>query len=396
MFCPECGSKNDDNAIFCENCGIRLQTEGGKVLSSPVKKDKEPMLKGNKALVIEAIVMIVCLVLCFVIYGKTFSPECIAEKYIEAKYNQDWNKVYDVLEVNDAGKFASKEAFVTAQQINVDWGAQDIEIRHVEESTGSFGRKKIIVRYSDENSSQKEEVIVKRHGFKWKIATEEYVCKNFSISVPKGAKVTVDKIDVSDSMEPSDEIAEMDTYTLNEVFGARHYVEISGDDIEKTQALVSVPEDGTVIVDAGYNEKIMDRLAKQASEDMKEVLEGAATNKRFSEIEVFKGIHKDYKEDAIDEYESLRKQLYGNVGDSYRLEEYSLSNLEAVSREVDESDNEFLEIQIKGDAHLYSTDAYWDGERYDNISNGNCSFYLYYGRMNGEWKLSAIDVDSIY
>ena len=25
MFCPECGSKNKDDALFCENCGTSLK-----------------------------------------------------------------------------------------------------------------------------------------------------------------------------------------------------------------------------------------------------------------------------------------------------------------------------------------------------------------------------------
>lgn len=396
MFCPECGSKNDDNALFCENCGTKLQSGAGNVVSSPVKKEREPLSKENKVLAIEAAVMVVCLILCFVIYGKTCGPESVAEKYVEAKYTQNWSKVYDVLEVKKSGEFSSKEAFVTAQELNTDAEEQVVEIRSSDERSGSFGRKTIIVRYRDNNSAEKEEVVVKKHGLGWKVVTDEYVNKKFAIAVPKGAQVTVDKIDVSGSMKASDEIEEMDTYKFDKVFGARHYVEISGKDIEKTQALVAASEDGPVIVDAGYNEKIMDRLAEQASGDLQKILEAAAANKRFSEVKVFKSIHKNYKEDAISEYEYLRKQLCGSSGSTYELEEYQISNMEAESREVEEGSDKFLEIKVKGEAYLHGTDAYWDGDRYDKVHNGNCSYYLYYGRKDGKWKLSAIDISSIY
>ena len=42
MFCPECGSKNKDDALFCENCGTSLKSPqgNGAPLSAPVKKRK--------------------------------------------------------------------------------------------------------------------------------------------------------------------------------------------------------------------------------------------------------------------------------------------------------------------------------------------------------------------
>lgn len=29
MFCPECGSKNEDDALFCEKCGTSLNSLQG-------------------------------------------------------------------------------------------------------------------------------------------------------------------------------------------------------------------------------------------------------------------------------------------------------------------------------------------------------------------------------
>ena len=48
MFCPECGSKNEDDALFCEKCGTSLNSlqGNGAPLSAPVKKERQP-LDGN-------------------------------------------------------------------------------------------------------------------------------------------------------------------------------------------------------------------------------------------------------------------------------------------------------------------------------------------------------------
>ena len=52
MFCPECGSKNEDDALFCENCGTSLKSPqgNGAPLSAPVKKENHWMEKKNYCL----------------------------------------------------------------------------------------------------------------------------------------------------------------------------------------------------------------------------------------------------------------------------------------------------------------------------------------------------------
>ena len=37
MFCPNCGTKNDDDALFCANCGTKLEVAAAPApaVSSP-------------------------------------------------------------------------------------------------------------------------------------------------------------------------------------------------------------------------------------------------------------------------------------------------------------------------------------------------------------------------
>ena len=92
--------------------------------------------------------------------------------------------------------------------------------------------------------------------------------QKYSIAVPKGSDVVVDKINVSDSVTPGKKIDGMDTYTLDAVFGSEHYVEISGKDVEKSGQLVTWTEGDPAIVQTDFNEKVVEKLAEQGMEEM--------------------------------------------------------------------------------------------------------------------------------
>ena len=48
MFCPKCGTKNDDNATFCASCGTNLKAESPSV-QSPMGSQPPSMQMGSQA-----------------------------------------------------------------------------------------------------------------------------------------------------------------------------------------------------------------------------------------------------------------------------------------------------------------------------------------------------------
>ena len=59
MFCPNCGTKNDDDALFCGSCGTKLQD---KAVVPPIDNDFKPdvykrqVIWGSLSLLIRTII----------------------------------------------------------------------------------------------------------------------------------------------------------------------------------------------------------------------------------------------------------------------------------------------------------------------------------------------------
>lgn len=119
MFCPECGSKNKDDALFCENCGTSLKSPqgNGAPLSAPVKKERQPLDGKEKLLLIEICVAVLSVILFFVIYNVQFGAKSVAEKHVEAMMERNYADLYDTIYLKDHDDFMSKEAFITAKKI---------------------------------------------------------------------------------------------------------------------------------------------------------------------------------------------------------------------------------------------------------------------------------------
>lgn len=48
MYCRKCGVKVEDDAVFCPNCGEKLNGDGGNAQAAPAKTDKKPKPKRKK------------------------------------------------------------------------------------------------------------------------------------------------------------------------------------------------------------------------------------------------------------------------------------------------------------------------------------------------------------
>ena len=161
MFCPNCGTSNDEGALFCANCGTRLEfepvvTEGsaasdnnavpqpqapqineqvqpqvqtaqvnvqpqvtpmyeqpqngamGNSAKKPFKLSKKIIIIGVAAVaVIAAVIVFICVGNSLTNYKKT------AGSYVKAVEECDWAKAYSLVQIPDS-EFLTKNAFITA------------------------------------------------------------------------------------------------------------------------------------------------------------------------------------------------------------------------------------------------------------------------------------------
>ena len=101
MYCGECGTKNNKDALYCSECGKKLVQ----------KENKQPMSKKKKFILITILIIVIALVIGYNIINSMCSAEKVATSYVEALINNDADKLYDTLNIDKNNKFTSKESF---------------------------------------------------------------------------------------------------------------------------------------------------------------------------------------------------------------------------------------------------------------------------------------------
>ena len=233
MFCPNCGTKNEDDALFCASCGTRLvedtvqntdtisqtpetveatepvvtgsiapeqpaggfdpnQAAGGFNPNQAAGNFKAPAVKMDKwmmIVIVEAVVAVFAIVMFFNIGKKTFGYESVASNYFEAMMNGDWGNAYDFLDVSESD-FLNKDMFIAA---NKDKGITEYNTYNIDSSTESKVSADVSISYREKSSSStsNEYISLNRQGKKnflffdsWKVSPDEYICESFEIQAP--------------------------------------------------------------------------------------------------------------------------------------------------------------------------------------------------------------------
>lgn len=405
MFCPECGRKNDDNAVFCENCGTRLNNASMPKESIAVNDIRGKIrLPVNKILLVELGAALLSFVIFSGVYNARYSAKSTAERYVKAKYECNWDEVYDTRLVEESGDFMTKEAFITASAMNYDTvEPAEMEVVDVEKKSGGLSSATYIVNYNLLNEPGDIEVKLKRKGFTWKVDTQEYIVENYSVLVPSGAKIKIDKIDVPEKMKVSERKKGFDTYEIPKIFGNTHYVEIEGENLKATGQLVTGygQEDvsGTeCIVRTGYDDQTIETVMKQAEADLGEILNAAASNKRFSEVAVFGRMSETNKEGMISDYDYLRNTIFENGNSGRSLLKYQLTNGEIKGKATGDEEEgvSLIQIELKGQCYMEKQYKDWDGKPNIEDTNGTDIYELRYVNEDNTWKLYDMYIDGNY
>lgn len=399
MFCPECGTMNEDNAAFCCNCGTKLQNPGTAPVAAPSpplikkeKKERAPLEPVMRFALIESAVAVCCIILFTIVYNIWFSPKHAVEKYTEAVQEQDWNKVYDLLLIDKEDTFLTKEAFLTYCSIYADSDGLNREVDSISKKSGGFSKQTFRVRYDYDGYTDKVNLTVKRSGLSWKVEDDSYVVKDYQIAVPAGTEVSLDKIPVSGALDPKQDEDGRDVYKFTRIFGNTHYIELSGEDIETTQQLVENYGDSPTIMETQISQEKLEEISKQSIQDLKAILEGAAAGKAFADIPVLEDMSEVEKEEAFDNYESLRDYSFAHGDEDDTITSFEFTDIEVSSRAgIYDYDDQTPAIypEISGTLSYKGTSKSWWGNRDYEIGADKVkkSFDMYYVKEDGKWKL---------
>jgi len=367
MFCPECGTKNEDGAKFCENCGTRLtveeniaqtqatvsnsmnttqvqpavnestaQTQRVANNSVPTKTTK-PMSKGVKIGIVAAIVVIIVGVVLNNKFKKDTSPETVAKEYFEDVAAANWEDVYGYYDLTESN-FINKKMYAKAvknkdkiEYTNFEVKNNDMEsIEDIfnadveEDSKKNEGMNKtIVIQYAEKgNTNQIYTVnLVKQQKKKflfydnWKVVPQEMVVKNYTIRTLRDFKVEVDgiKIDKSyirkdDSSSESDyeEDDEFVTYEIPTIFGGTHNIKISGEFIETHEDTITCDAYNSTMyrfTEAEVKKDFTKDIEENLDKAISKIYEAALDNKEFKDLDI--GFEFISEEDNEDEHENL-------------------------------------------------------------------------------------------
>ncbi len=429
MYCPKCGAKNDDDAVFCENCGYRIKKDeedlssfetadlsgqetkvyGGRDQDMDTQvyddladvrsqinegeKEKFSFRSIRRSDLISVIVAVAAVIACVIVFNVEFGAKQVAQKYAQAALGGDWNTVYDCISHDTKGDFLTKENFVTAETVGYYGSTGAYSITDISTGKDELNSKTYYISYNLSDESDTMTVNLKRNGLFWEVDATDYVVNTYALSVPSGATVSVDKVELSGKYRTGSS-SSRDYYTISPIYGYTHYVEVSGDGLESTAQIVSCYSADPVEVEVNLDENTAMTIARQAENDLQSILEAAARNQKVSTVSVINNMSGDTLEDAVYEYEYVRDTVFGYQDNNKELVSYQLSNMEAYVYTLENSDGrDFLQVDIKADTVLdYNKVNYLFGNG-AQTTTGTCTTTMYYVKNGTSWLLYSLDLN---
>lgn len=430
MFCQQCGTKNEDDALFCSECGTRLVANHQAVKTkqfSPVTQETIQRTHGTKKKPVLLIVLAVQMVitaalvagLVLVIHNQN-SPKKIAENYWKAAMEQQWGKAYEYCDFPD-GEFMTRQMYINAMSTGeqpVEYNAYEIleseesaaqsaftwstdsSAKQDNESEGSVLQKVFYISYVPKGSSgrQIQEITLTRTNKKrflfwtqWKVTNADCVVRNVDVEVPEGAKVTFNQVELS--KEWASEKDGLTCYTIPELFRGEYQVEISMEGMKTYRILFQTYEESIHISRMEPTDEIKEALAEQLVTDAQEIVQNAIDGKSFSSVEAYFDESAIEENDIKDAYEQLQK-LAGK-GDNSGLVSYEVSDLVVNYEKCDYSEQGMI-IRLSATGN-YKESKWRERFFHDpelKSEDGEVTIRVTYVNVDGKWRLTALPLDA--
>lgn len=396
MFCSECGSKNKDGSLFCENCGHKFE----ETVKKENKTKKEPTKQQGKKSITKYIIIsvVVLLVGAYLLIDNMFSPTKVAEGYFNAVTNLDADKLYGYLDVEES-EFTSKKVFKDIINSENDSKKEVINysIDKVEKSTDGMSASvtiKYMLKDSKDSSTLKIDLVKSKNKKwllfnNWKVNTGDYiVAKDYKFNLPTGSKLTIEgkKVDKKYLKETEDGI---DTYVIPALFATNYNVkvELMGLEIENKVKINSYSDYNLDFTEDNISKTGKEKLQKAIKTSLENLYNGAKEKKTWDEVKS----NFEYKNGDVSKVEKAYNDLLSSFSNSSStLNSITFTKIELSSASLNKKGQLYLSVKASYDFSL----SYQSGdETKTNDSDDYDYMYLTFDYSDNAFKL--VDATSL-
>lgn len=446
MFCPNCGTSNDEGALFCANCGTRLEFEPVVTEGSAASDDnavpqqpevqtaqvnvqpqvtpmyeqpqngtmgnsaKKPFKLSKKIVIIGAVVVaVIAAVIVFICVGNSLTNyKKTAGSYVKAVEECDWAKAYSLVQIPDS-EFLTKNAFITAHSEATGSAVGNMRVIDSFSSKGRLpGNKAVSVIYTTATGADSQDLLLTvtdKHYMlffkKYKVSTEDTVVSDCTINVPKGLTLFINDVLVGDQYKSKDsgKNSSYDVYKIPYLFNGTTILKATSEFTEDyTKEIYPSYDEYTTSIssyDIKFAEDKINGLKDQAKKDVTEFFDAAQKKNDFSTV----------SDKFTTDMQSSAKSTYNGYVDTFKSTYKQISDFKITTLNPSMSDTTFrvdsndgcptIKVGYKisySYTYKYSSDTK-SHERNDSKS----SAYVYYKYADGQWKISSMGLGvSIY
>ncbi|MCI1965532.1 MAG: zinc-ribbon domain-containing protein [Oscillospiraceae bacterium] len=372
MFCPQCGTKNNDDAVVCSNCGADVSQAFSEAQTSPQNqtgaqfqtsasnssvaptyvyqsgtaavKARIQLKKSTKIILAAIVVFIVACTVLYNIAKQMSSPRNVAQTYFGTIQNHNWEKAYSLLDIKESD-FLNKANFVKMMKESVEMN-KIVNYRILDEKTqkaskadGKSNQKKgslsaggltkaVKVQYivQGETEPQTVSMILIKHPQRkfflfdtWKVSSEEYITSEAEITVPDGTTVYLDGVKIPDSAKMEDDswddwdeqANQPVCYLVKNIFTGTHALKVTSPYTDDYTENVTA-EDGymsTEVDKLKVKKSVSDQVSQQAQQTIQDIYKAAMAGESFSSVKDVFVPDSDIQRSMLYDYKALLDQM---------------------------------------------------------------------------------------
>lgn len=404
MYCGECGAKNKKDAEFCSECGAKLEHEKEEKNKKEEKKEvKKPMTKKNKIILLVVLILIVLLIIGYSFLNKKYSAEGVATDYLEALISNDADKIYDSLNIDSNNKFTSKETFkkMFEENYKTDIEVLNYTLTDIEYNDGNLSAEvefKVIYKDSKEDSITINVVKDSKKKFlvfdSWYVSNGEnaLIVNDYTINVPKGAKVSVNDIELDNNYLNKDKSTDSkDVYVIDKIFRGTATIKtnIWGIETSKEVNVSSYNDNYTANIDTDtMPEETQNKIQEQVKTDINGIYKNIIDKKKWNDIKDSYAYNKVDLSNLEDEYNDLYEEVVED--DDKTLKKFDITDINISQLSIDEG-----RLKVRARVYFDYTIDYKNYKDEVKTTNSDSSAYITLAYDYFEENFKLYDVDNL-